>query len=81
MKTRLLIVRLGALLGLLPWAVFILFAGRKIVFWSLMQTELFPDTYNPGYFLIKCAMALMALLVIAQAILDIARPKIPGGHI
>ena len=79
-RTRILIVRLGALLGLLPWALFMLIAGRKIVFWSVMQLELFPDTFNPGYFLIKIAMALMALLVIAQAILDIARPKIPGGE-
>ena len=79
-RTRILIVRLGALLGLLPWALFMLIAGRKIVFWSVMQLELFPDTFNPGYFLIKIAMALMALLVIAQAILDIARPKISGGQ-
>ena len=79
-RVRLRIVRLGAAFGLLPWAIFVLFAGRKIVWWSLTQLELFPDTANPGYFLIKIAMALMALLVIAQAILDIARPKIPGGH-
>jgi TRAP-type mannitol/chloroaromatic compound transport system permease small subunit len=78
---RLLLVRLGALVGLLPWAAFILFAGRHIVIWSVDELELFPDTFNPGYFLIKVAMALLALLVIAQAILDIARPKIPGGHI
>ncbi|HLL26476.1 MAG TPA: TRAP transporter small permease subunit [Xanthobacteraceae bacterium] len=78
---RLLLVRLGALAGLLPWGAFILFSGRKIVLWSIAELELFPDTFNPGYFLIKCAMALLALLVIAQAILDIARPKIPGGHI
>lgn len=79
-RTRLLIVRLGALFGLLPWALFMLIAGRKIVFWSVMQLELFPDTFNPGYFIIKIATALLAFLVIAQAILDIARPKIPGGH-
>ena len=79
-RVRLRIARLGAALGLLPWAVFVLFAGRKFVWWSLAQRELFPDTANPGYFLIKIAMALMALVMIAQAILDIARPKIPGGH-
>jgi TRAP-type mannitol/chloroaromatic compound transport system permease small subunit len=78
-RVRIRIVRLGALLGMLPWAIFILFAGRRIVLWSVEQLELFPDTYNPGYFLIKIAMALLALLVIAQAILDIARPKIPDG--
>jgi len=79
-RVRLRIARLGALFGLLPWAIFVLFAGRKIVWWSVAQLEAFPDTYNPGYFLIKIAMALMALLAIAQAILDVARPKIPGGH-
>jgi TRAP-type mannitol/chloroaromatic compound transport system permease small subunit len=79
-RVRILLVRLGALLGLMPWAVFLLFAGRRIVLWSVEQLELFPDTYNPGYFLIKIAMALLALLVITQAILDIARPKIPDGH-
>ena len=79
-RVRILLVRLGALLGLLPWALFILIAGRRIVLWSVEQQELFPDTFNPGYFLIKVAMALLALLVILQAIIDIARPKIPGGH-
>ena len=79
-RVRIRIVRFGALFGLLPWAIFMLFAGRKIVWWSVEQLEAFPDTFNPGYFVIKGAMALMALLVIAQAILDIARPKIPGGH-
>jgi TRAP-type mannitol/chloroaromatic compound transport system permease small subunit len=80
-RTRLLFVRLGALIGLLPWGAFILFSGRNIVAWSVAGLESFPDTNNPGYFLIKIAMALLAFLVIAQAILDIARPKIPGGHI
>jgi TRAP-type mannitol/chloroaromatic compound transport system permease small subunit len=79
-RVRLRLARLGALLGLLPWGIFMLFAGRKIVWWSFAQLESFPDTDNPGYFLIKGAMALLALLVIAQAILDVARPKIPGGH-
>jgi TRAP-type mannitol/chloroaromatic compound transport system permease small subunit len=80
-RLRLLFVRIGELIGLLPWGLFLLFAGRNIVAWSVAQLELFPDTFNPGYFLIKVAMALFALLVIAQALLDMARPKIPGGHI
>ena len=32
--------------------------------------EAFPDTFNPGYFLIKFALALLALLVLLQALLD-----------
>ena len=37
---------------------------------SLAQLEEFPDTFNPGYFLIKFALALLALLVVLQALLD-----------
>src|SRR5262245_48797804 len=81
LRLRLLFVRIGALVGLLPWGAFLLFAGRNIVSWSVAQLELFPDTFNPGYFLIKVAMVLLALLVVMQAVLDIARPKLPGGHI
>jgi TRAP-type mannitol/chloroaromatic compound transport system permease small subunit len=73
---RLFIVRLGALFGLLPWALFLVFASRKIVFSSVAQLELFPDTYNPGYFIVKSAMVLLIILLLAQSILDIARPKV-----
>ena len=79
-KTRLMIARLGALLGLLPWALFVMIASRKIVVSSVMQLELFPESYNPGYFILKCALWVLSALVIAQAILDIARPNIPGEH-
>jgi TRAP-type mannitol/chloroaromatic compound transport system permease small subunit len=78
---RLLLVRLGALLGLLPWALFVVFASRKIALSSVSQLESFPDTYNPGYFIVKGAMVLLGFLVIAQAVLDIARPKIPDAHL
>ena len=37
--------------------------------------EAFPDTYNPGYFIIKLALWLLAGLILAQAIIDIARPR------
>jgi TRAP-type mannitol/chloroaromatic compound transport system permease small subunit len=74
---RALIVRCGALIGLMPWALLVLIAGKGIVVSSVMQLEGFPDTGNPGYFLIKVALWLMAALVLAQAALDVARPR-PG---
>jgi len=80
LRARLLIVRLGALFGLLPWALFVVFAGWKIMLSSLMQLELFPDSYNSGYFIVKSATGLLALLVIAQAILEVARPKVRGDQ-
>jgi hypothetical protein len=36
--------------------------------------EAFPDTANPGYFVIKLAVWIVALMVLAQAAVDIARP-------
>lgn len=72
--TRCRLKRIGALFGLLPWALFILFASRSPVISSLQSLESFPDTYNPGYFLIKAALWLMALVVIAQVVIDILDP-------
>jgi hypothetical protein len=41
---------------------------------SLQLRETFPDTGNPGYFVIKLALWVMAMLILAQALLDFARP-------
>lgn len=64
----------GALFGLAPWAVFVLIASKPSVLASFWQLEAFADTANPGYYLIKLALWLMTLLVLAQAIVDLARP-------
>jgi TRAP-type mannitol/chloroaromatic compound transport system permease small subunit len=74
LRTRDWVKRLGAGLGLLPWALFVLVAGKSFVVPSLLELEAFPETGNPGYFLIKCGLWLMAITIIAQAILDIFRP-------
>ncbi|HYC18794.1 MAG TPA: TRAP transporter small permease subunit [Pseudolabrys sp.] len=68
------IKKIGALIGLIPWALFILIASRSNVISSLQMHETFPDTANPGYFVVKLALWIMALLVLAQALLEIARP-------
>jgi len=78
-RTRAIIARLGALIGLLPWALFVLLAGAKLVIPSVRMLEAFPDTYNPGYFLIKLALWLLAGLVLLQAIIDILRPRNRGA--
>jgi hypothetical protein len=41
---------------------------------SLREMEAFPETYNPGYYIIKLALWLMATLVLAQSVVDILRP-------
>ena len=73
-RTRHRLKRLGAALGLLPWALFVLFASKGIVLSSVLGLESFQDTNNPGYFIIKAALWLMAIVVIAQSLVDVFRP-------
>jgi TRAP-type mannitol/chloroaromatic compound transport system permease small subunit len=72
---RLALARAGALLGLLPWALFVLYASRNTVWMSVRQLESFPDTYNPGYFLVKLALWLLAGLLLLQAVVDVVCPR------
>jgi TRAP-type mannitol/chloroaromatic compound transport system permease small subunit len=78
-RTRLLLARLGALLGLLPWSLYVIVGGANLVMSSVRSLEAFADTYNPGYFIIKLALWVLAGLVVLQAIIDIARPR-AGVH-
>jgi TRAP-type mannitol/chloroaromatic compound transport system permease small subunit len=65
--------RAAALLCLVPWSLFVLVAGAPMVWRSIGELEAFPETYTSGYFIIKTSAWLLALLVLAQALLDIAR--------
>jgi TRAP-type mannitol/chloroaromatic compound transport system permease small subunit len=77
-RTRHRLGRIGAAIGLLPWAAFILIVSRSTVLSSLEHRESFQDSGNPGYFLIKLALWLMAAVVIAQAAVDLFRPLKAG---
>jgi hypothetical protein len=63
------------LLGLFPWALFIILGGANLVISSLRSLEAFADTYNPGYFFIKLALWVLGGLVLAQSIIDVVRPR------
>ena len=73
-RTRHRLKQVGAALGLLPWALFMLFASKGIVVSSVLGLESFQDTNNFGYFIIKAALWLMAIVVIAQSLVDVFRP-------
>jgi len=73
-RTRGWLWRLGAAFALLPWAFFVFIASKIFVVPSVLELESFAETDNPGYFLIKCGLWLMAITIIAQAIVDIIRP-------
>jgi len=67
--------RAGAVLCLLPWSFFVLVAAVPTVWRSIRGLEQFPETYNPGYFIIKGSVCLLAVLMLAQAVLDLLRPR------
>ena len=67
--------RVGAALCLLPWSLFLLITAGPMVWRSMRGLEQFPETYNPGYFIIKASVCLLALLMLAQATVDLLRPR------
>jgi len=71
--TRSRLARFASACVLAPWAAFVLYSSTPMVAQSLRQLEAFPETYNPGYFAVKLALWLLALLVLLQALLDICR--------
>lgn len=73
-RTRRRIGKAAALACLLPWSLFILVAGGPAVWASIVTLEAFPETYDPGYFIVKASAWLLALLVLIQALIDAARP-------
>jgi TRAP-type mannitol/chloroaromatic compound transport system permease small subunit len=76
-RTRHRLRQFGSGLAILPWALFVLFAGKVFVISSVLGLEAFPDTNNPGYFVIKAALWIMAVLIIAQSLVDLCRPFPP----
>jgi TRAP-type mannitol/chloroaromatic compound transport system permease small subunit len=63
----------------LPWAVFMLWTLSAPVWESLRTLEKFPDTLNPGYFLIKAAAWILVLLALLQSVADAWRVDTPDA--
>jgi TRAP-type mannitol/chloroaromatic compound transport system permease small subunit len=61
----------GNLAALMPWAILVAYSSGAAVLRSLGQLERFPDTGNPGYFLVKLALWLLAGLMVAAIALDL----------
>ena len=72
--------RIGSAAGLLPWALFILIAARTTIVSSVHDLESFQDSGNPGYFLIKLALWVMAALILGQSVVDIFRPPVADDN-
>jgi len=68
------IARWGGFICVAPWALFMIWTVGPTVQRSVMALEKFPDTYNFGYFLVKVAALLLAVLALLQALVDLKRP-------
>jgi len=73
------LARLGAALGLAPWSLFVLYSSKGVVGSSIVGMEAFPDSSNPGYFIIKAVVWVLALLTLAQAVVEVFRPTRMGA--
>jgi TRAP-type mannitol/chloroaromatic compound transport system permease small subunit len=69
-RTRRNLTHLCNLLALAPWAIFIAVSATPIIRGSISHWERFADTGNPGYFIIKLSLWLLALGVLAAIALD-----------
>jgi TRAP-type mannitol/chloroaromatic compound transport system permease small subunit len=72
--TRRRLARVGALFGLIPWSIIVLATSWNIARDSTLLLERFPDTGNPGYFIIKLALLALALLVLIEGVIELFRP-------
>ena len=78
-RTRAALERFGHALGVLPFALYVLVGGATLVWQSLGSLESFPDTGNPGYFIVKCAAWLLALAMALQALVTLAAHNADSG--
>ena len=64
----------------IPWALFMLYAAAPMIWRSVSQLESFPDTFNPGYFVLKICVGLLIVLVLLQALVDVFRAVLPAAE-
>jgi TRAP-type mannitol/chloroaromatic compound transport system permease small subunit len=70
-RVRRLLVRFGQLVALAPWAVFVSITAWPLISSSLRHWEGFPDTGNPGYFIVKLSLWLLTGLMLVAILLDL----------
>ncbi len=78
LRVQAAIARWGTFLFVAPWAAFMIWTVEPTVQRSVLALERFSETNNFGYFLIKVACLLLAVLALAQVLLDLARGQAKG---
>ena len=72
------LARAAQLFVAVPASAFVLYAGAGATWASIVQLERFPETLDPGYFLIRVGVLVLAALMLAQALLDVVIPRRAG---
>ena len=67
--------RWGGFACVAPWAAFMIWTIGPTTWRSVLALEKFSETLNHGYFLIKVAALLLAVLALLQALLDLRRER------
>jgi TRAP-type mannitol/chloroaromatic compound transport system permease small subunit len=78
-RLRSAMTRIALALGLVPWAVFVLVTSAPTVWRSVVSLESFPDTFVPGYFVVKLAVWVLAILLLLQTLEMVVRPHRTGA--
>lgn len=73
------VAAVATLVCVLPWSLFMLWTLSAPVWESLRTLEKFPDTLNPGYFLIKAAGWILVLLALLQSVAAAWRVEAPDA--
>ena len=55
------------------------YAAWPSVAQSVRQLEGFPETFNPGYFILKLALLMLALLTLLQGVIEAFRARGEAG--
>ena len=69
-RTRRRLRHICNLVALAPWAILILVTATPPIAASISHWERFPDSGNPGYFIVKASLWLMAGMVLISIALD-----------
>jgi len=76
-RFRAALLRVGLAVTLVPWSLYVLATGTATVWRSVVALEAFPETFNPGYFVVKIATWILAALLLLQTLVKIFRPTPP----
>ncbi|HLX23667.1 MAG TPA: TRAP transporter small permease subunit [Usitatibacter sp.] len=70
-KAREWMWRIACVVIAIPSSIYVMASAAGATWLSIAQLEHFPETMNPGYFVVRIAAFLLAALVLAQALLDL----------